>query len=101
MNAPAIGWAVVFGGIAVVSLSALVAMARIEIFGRLHLLTAATSLGVPLIGLGLMIVRGWNEASAMVAITTVVVVLTAPAVSAATARLAAEHDGLADETRPR
>ncbi|ORB50685.1 monovalent cation/H(+) antiporter subunit G [Mycobacterium persicum] len=101
MNAQSIGWAVVFAGVAAVAFSAVAAALRARVLDRLHLLTAATSVGVPLIGAGLIIVRGWTQASAMLVAISVVVLLTAPVVSAATARLAAEHDGLIDETSPR
>lgn len=101
MNAQSVGWAVVFAGVAAMSLSAFAATVRALVFERLHLLTAATSVGVPLIGVGLVIVRGWTQASAMLVAISVVVLLTAPVVSAATARLAAEHDGLIDGTAPR
>ncbi|VBA49388.1 monovalent cation/H(+) antiporter subunit G [Mycobacterium pseudokansasii] len=101
MNAQSIGWAVVFVGVAAMSLSAVAATVRAQVFERLHLLAAATSVGVPLIGVGLVIVRGWTQASAMLVAISVVVLVTAPVVSAATGRLVAEHDGLIDETSPR
>ncbi|OBG32553.1 monovalent cation/H(+) antiporter subunit G [Mycobacterium sp. E3198] len=97
MNGQSVGWAVVFAGIAVMSVSAVAAAARPGVFDRLHLLTVTTSLGAPLIGVGLMTLRGWSEASAMVAATTALVVLSAPVISAATAQLAARLGKLLDE----
>jgi monovalent cation/proton antiporter MnhG/PhaG subunit len=87
----------VYAGVTVMVLSALAAAALPEVFERLHLLTATTSLGAPLIGAGLVTVRGWSEASAMIVLINVAVVVTAPVMSAATARLAAQRVGLIDE----
>ncbi|OBK43825.1 monovalent cation/H(+) antiporter subunit G [Mycobacterium sp. 1081908.1] len=100
MNAQSVAWAVVFAGIAVVSLSAVVAVALPGVFNRLHLLTVTTSLGAPIIGVGLMILRGWTEASAMIAAITALIVLSAPVISVATARLAAQLGNLLDEDAP-
>ncbi|MGE2814558.1 monovalent cation/H(+) antiporter subunit G [Mycobacterium heidelbergense] len=100
MNAQSVGWAIVFTGSAVVSLSAVLASALPQVFNRLHLLTVTTSLGAPIIGVGLMILRGWTEASAMIAAITVLVALSAPVISAATARLAAQLENLLDKDAP-
>ncbi|MCV7197138.1 monovalent cation/H(+) antiporter subunit G [Mycobacterium angelicum] len=101
MSSQPIGWAVVFIGVAVMSLSAIVATARPRVFDRLHLLTTTTSVGAPLIGLGLVILRGWSQASAMIIVITVLVVLSAPVVSSATGRLTADLDGVLDQDRPK
>jgi multisubunit Na+/H+ antiporter MnhG subunit len=95
-----IAWCVVYLGVAVMVLSALTAAALPRVFDRLHLLTATTSLGAPLTGLGLMIARGWTEASAMIAMTIVFIAASSPVISAATARLTAQHSGLVDEDSP-
>jgi multisubunit Na+/H+ antiporter MnhG subunit len=100
MNTQSVAWTVVFAGIAVTSLSAVTAAALPQVFDRLHLLTVTTSLGAPLIGVGLMILRGWTEASAMIAATTALVVLSSPVISAATAQLAARLGKLLDEDSP-
>lgn len=81
-------------------LSALGAGALPRVFDRLHLLAATTSLGAPLIGVGLMISQGWTESSAMIAMTIVLVAVSSPVISAATGRLAAQHEGLVDEESP-
>lgn len=95
-----IAWCVVFAGVAVMVFCAVVAAAVPRVFDRLHLLTATTSFGAPLIGGGLMVSQGWTEASAMIAVTVFFTMLSAPVVSAATARLAAQHEGLVDESSP-
>lgn len=93
-------WCLVFAGIGAMALSAVAAAALPGVFDRLHLLSVATSVGSPLVGLGLILHRGWGEAAAMVALITVLVVLSAPALSAATARLTAQYAGVVDEDSP-
>lgn len=100
MNGQSVAWTAVFAGIAVTSLSATAAAALPQVFDRLHLLTVTTSLGAPLIGVGLMILRGWTEGSAMIAVTTAAVVLSAPVISAATGQLAARLGTALDEESP-
>ena len=95
-----IAWYVVFLGVAVMVFSAVVAVALPRTFDRLHLLTATTSFGVPIVGLGLMFSQGWSESSAMIAVTVVFVVMSSPVISAATARLAAQHEGLVERDSP-
>lgn len=95
-----IAWCLVFAGVAVIVFCTLAAAALTRTFDRLHLLTATTSFGGPLIGVGLIISQGWTESSAVIAVTLVVVLLSSPVISAATARLTAQHDGLVDEDSP-
>jgi monovalent cation/proton antiporter MnhG/PhaG subunit len=95
-----IAWCTVFAGVIAMVLSALAAAVLPDVFDRLHLLTVATSVGAPLIGLGLVIAQGWTSASAMVAVITVLVVVTAPVMSAATARLTALHAGVVEDAGP-
>lgn len=80
--------------------SAAVAVALPRTFDRLHLLTATTSFGVPIVGLGLILSQGWTESSAMIAVTTILVVMSSPVISAATARLAAQQEGLVETDSP-
>jgi multisubunit Na+/H+ antiporter MnhG subunit len=93
-------WCVVFAGVVVVVLSAVAALAVPTAFDRLHLLTATTSVGTPLIALGLIISSGWTSTSATIALIAAVVVVTAPAMSAATGRLAAQREGVIDVDWP-
>lgn len=91
-----ITWCLVFAGVAVMVTSALAATVQPRVFDRLHLLTATTSLGVPLIGVGLVISQGWSESSAMIAVTIAFILVSSPVISAATARLA-QHEDLVDK----
>jgi multisubunit Na+/H+ antiporter MnhG subunit len=95
-----IAWCLVFAGVVVMVFSALAAAALTRVFDRLHLLAATTSFGAPLIGMGLVISKGWTEPSAMIAVTVVLIAMSSPVISAATARLTAQHDGLVDEDSP-
>lgn len=94
-----IAWLLVFAGVAVMVCCALTA-AALHVVDQLHLLTVTTAVGFPLTGLGLIVDRGWTEASAMVAVTVALVLLTAPAMSAATARLTAQEAGVVDADSP-
>lgn len=91
-----LGWGLVFAGVGATVCSALAAVVVSAVVDRLHLLTVTTSLGAPLIGLGLMIRAGWTAASATVLVITLVVLVSAPVMSAATARLTAQHAGVLD-----
>ncbi|OBI42245.1 hypothetical protein A5707_06390 [Mycobacterium kyorinense] len=95
-----IAWVLVFAGVAVMACSALGAAALPRVFDRLHLLTATTSLGVPLTGMGLIVSQGFSESSAMIAVTIAIIVVSSPVISAATARLTAQHERLVDEESP-
>lgn len=94
-----IAWLLVFAGVTVMVCCTLAA-AALNVVDQLHLLTVTTSVGFPLTGLGLIVDRGWTEASAMVAVIVGLVLLTAPAMSAATARLTAQEAGVVDADSP-
>jgi multicomponent Na+:H+ antiporter subunit G len=80
-----------FAGVAVV-LVAVAGMLRARgTLARLHFLTPVTSLGGPLIGIGLVIEIGWNLTSGMVALTVVLLAVAGPVQQSATARLARER----------
>jgi len=95
-----IAWCIVFAGVAVVVFSTLAALAVPTVFERLHLLTVTTSAGTPLIALGLILLSGWSAISATIAVIAAVVVVTAPAMSAATGRLTAQREGMIDVDWP-
>ncbi|MEZ0362203.1 monovalent cation/H(+) antiporter subunit G [Mycobacterium sp. pUA109] len=95
-----VGWGLVFAGVLAMVVSALAAAARPAVFDRLHLLTVTTSVGAPLLGLGLVLRQGWTAASAMIVLITVVVLATAPVMSAATARLTGQYAGVVERDSP-
>jgi multisubunit Na+/H+ antiporter MnhG subunit len=55
--------------------------------GRLHFLAPVTSVGGPLIGVGLAVANGWNLTTATVLLTVAVLALTGPVLGAAIGRL--------------
>jgi multicomponent Na+:H+ antiporter subunit G len=50
----------VFAGVAVVVVSALAMLRARTLLNRLHLLAPVTTLGAPLVGLGLALAGGWT-----------------------------------------
>lgn len=90
----------VLAGVTVMAGCALGAVMVHGVADQLHLLTVTNSAGLPLTGLGLILYRGATEASAMVAVIVAVVLLTAPAMSAATARLTAQEAGVVEADSP-
>lgn len=95
-----IAWVLIFGGVSVMACCAVGAAALGAVLDRLHLLSVATSVGFPLTGLGLIVQRGLSEASVMVLLITALVLLTAPVMSAATARLTAHEAGVVEADSP-
>ncbi|BBX21600.1 hypothetical protein MTER_10110 [Mycolicibacter terrae] len=95
-----IAWLLVFAGVSVMVCCAMGAAVLHGVVDQLHLLSVTTSVGFPLTGLGLILYRGWTEASAMIAVIIALVLLTAPAMSAATARLTAQEAGVVKADSP-
>lgn len=95
-----IAWLLVITGISVMACCAVAAAAVDGVLDRLHLLSVTTSVGFPLTGLGLIAQRGFTEASAMVLLISVLALLTAPVMSAATARLTAQDAGVVKAHSP-
>jgi multisubunit Na+/H+ antiporter MnhG subunit len=95
-----IAWYLVFAGVAVVVFSTGAATIVPKAFDRLHLLAVTTSVGSPLIAVGLAIISGWNATTASLAVITGIMVVTGPAMSAATGRLVAEQKGMIEQDRP-
>jgi multicomponent Na+:H+ antiporter subunit G len=80
-----------FAGVAVVLIAVAGLLRARGTLARLHFLTPVTTLGGPLIGLGLVIEIGWNITSGMVALTVVLLAVIGPVQQSATARLVREH----------
>ncbi|WP_083079642.1 monovalent cation/H(+) antiporter subunit G [Mycolicibacter kumamotonensis] len=95
-----IAWLMVLAGVSVMACCALGAIGLYPVLDQLHLLTVTTSVGFPLTGLGLIVHRGPTAASAMVAVIVGLVLLTGPAMSAATARLTAQEAGVVKADSP-
>ncbi|MCE3553273.1 monovalent cation/H(+) antiporter subunit G [Pseudonocardia sp. RS11V-5] len=84
-------------GVLVVVLAALRALVTRDVLVRLHLITPVTSVGGPLIGLGLAIPNGWTAPTAQILVTVFLLALTGPVLGSATGRLVARADGAAAE----
>ncbi|WP_249714200.1 monovalent cation/H(+) antiporter subunit G [Rhizomonospora bruguierae] len=80
---------VLVGAGTVVALAATAGAARPrDLLARLHFLTPVTSVGAPLIGVGLAVDAGWHLASALTLLTVLVLTVTGPVLAAATAHAA-------------
>ncbi len=88
------------GGLVVVAACLGARRAARDPYALLHFLTPISSLGAPLLGLGLVVEHGWTLASAQAAATVVLLAAGAPALQAATARCIAEHDGRVPRESP-
>ena len=93
-------WILVAAGCAVVVVSTVAALFLSPVFDRLHALTAATTVGAPLVGLSVAVGQGWSIATALVILTVVIVAVTGPVVAAATARMAAQREHVIEEEEP-
>lgn len=87
-------------GVLVTAMSALAALLLRDTLDRLHLLTLATTLGVPLVGLGLVLETGWSMTTATVVFTCVLLMLSGPVLTAATGRVTAQRQGLVEQESP-
>lgn len=93
--------AVIFAvGVAVVTLS-VVGSLRVRRPGdRLHFLTPTTSVGTPLVGLGLVLQNGWGLTSAQIVLVCVLLAVSGPVLASATARVAALREGSVPQESP-
>ncbi|MBO0693103.1 MAG: monovalent cation/H(+) antiporter subunit G [Acidimicrobiaceae bacterium] len=83
----------VVAGTAVVVMACLAALAFGDFYRRLHCATAVTSLGVPLVALGLSVDSGANLTTASILLPVALLFLTSPILSAAVARTRAQAEG--------
>ncbi|MEV4754238.1 monovalent cation/H(+) antiporter subunit G [Micromonospora sp. NPDC049559] len=99
------GWqlasrAAVAAGVLVCVASALGAVACRDLLDRLHFVTPVTSLGTPLVGLGLAVDLGRHLAAALVVLTVAVAALAGPVLNAAIGQAVAEQRGLVPRGSP-
>jgi multicomponent Na+:H+ antiporter subunit G len=90
-------WILAAAGCLITVTSAVGAMLVKDFYRRLHWLTPVTSLGGPLIGSALAIANGWSLTTVMVLLTVILLGVTAPVLTAATGRVAAQRDGIVDD----
>jgi multicomponent Na+:H+ antiporter subunit G len=87
-------------GVAIVVLTGLGALRVRRVEDRLHYVTPATALGVPLSGLGLVIANGWGLTSAQIVLVCVLMVVTGPVLTSAALRVAGQHAGTVSRESP-
>lgn len=90
----------VFAGVAVVVVSALTMLRARTLLNRLHLLAPVTTLGAPLVGIGLALATGWNLGSAAILLTVVLLAVTGPVLQSAVGRVEARRQDVLDEDLP-
>ena len=83
-------------GVLIVVGSAIRAVAAREDLVRLHLLAPVTSVGVPVLGLGVALEAGWTWTTATVALVVVLLAVTGPPLTGAIAHMV---DARAQEDR--
>lgn len=88
-----IGEAFVFAGCLVLAFACTGAVLVRSLYVRLHFLTPVTSLGGPLIGLGLAIDQGFSLTSGLDLLIVGLLAATGPILESATGRVAAQRDG--------
>lgn len=91
--------AVLVAGCVVIVVAGTGAVLARDIYTRLHFLSPVTSLGAPCVGISAMLADGVNLATASIVLTILLLMLSGPALAAATARAAAQRDELV-ETEP-
>lgn len=89
-----------YAGVAVVVLAALASLRVRRPEDRIHFLTPTTSLGTPLVGLGLALQNGWSLTTAQIVLICVLLMITGPVLAAATVRLAAQSEGSVPRESP-
>lgn len=86
------GWAFVAVGVVLVVAASWVTVVAPGAFARLHLLTVVTSLGAPLVGLGVAALDGGGLAGGQTLVTVAVLALTGPVLGSAIARVTAQRE---------
>jgi multicomponent Na+:H+ antiporter subunit G len=87
-------------GVALVVLTALASLRVRRPEDRLHFLTPATSVGTPLVCLGLAIENGWSLTSAQIVLVGVLVMITGPILASAAVRIAHQRQGRIPQESP-
>ena len=96
-----IALALVILGTAVVVAACLSAVAmRSSVFDRMHFLTPITSLGSPLVAIGLCVETGWGLTAASYLLVAGLLFLTGPFLEAAIGRLLGQVEGRVPESSP-
>jgi len=87
-------------GLAIVVLCALLALRLRRPMDRLHLLAPMTTLGAPLVALGLALRHGWALPTAQILLIGLLIALTGPAMTSATGRVIGMREGKVPRETP-
>lgn len=87
-------WGLLWTGLLLVVASCIAAVAVPGVLARLHFLSPVTSFAGPLIGAALVLRNGWGLTAGADLLSVGLLALTGPALAVATARLAAQQQGL-------
>lgn len=66
---------------------------RTSVFDRMHFITPVTSLGCPLVALGLSVEQGWGLTTASILIVAALLFMAGPVLEAATGRALGQIEG--------
>jgi multicomponent Na+:H+ antiporter subunit G len=87
-------------GVALVVLTALASLRVRRTEDRLHFLTPATSVGTPLVCLGLALENGWSLTTAQIVLVGVLMAITGPVLASAAVRVALQRQGEIPQESP-
>ncbi len=87
-------------GVVVVVACSLLALRMRRPLDRLHLLAPMTTVGAPLVTIGLAVNEGWTLPGAQIVVTGLLVSLTGPAMASATGRVIAMQEGTVPRETP-
>jgi multisubunit Na+/H+ antiporter MnhG subunit len=91
---------VALGTVVIVASCLLAVAVRSGVFDRIHFLTPVTSLGCPLVAVGLCIEQGWGLIAASYLLAAGLLFFTGPFLEAAVGRLAGQVEGRIRESGP-
>jgi multisubunit Na+/H+ antiporter MnhG subunit len=92
--------ALVACGTVVIVAASVGALAARDTFQRLHLATPVTSIGGPLIAIGLSVANGWGLTTASILLPAFLLFLAGPILSSAVARMSAQREGVIPAESP-
>ncbi len=92
--------ALVVAGTVVIVAASMGALAARDRYHRLHFTTPITSLGGPLVAIGLSVQNGAGLTTASILLPTFILFFASPVMSAAIARTSAQRDGLIESESP-
>jgi multicomponent Na+:H+ antiporter subunit G len=93
-------YVLLFSGVATIVVSSWAALWLRGALVRLHYLSPVTTIGGPLIGISLLLDRGWGLATGLILLTVFLIAVSGPAIAVATARVIAQREGITPTESP-